>query len=187
MSRMRTRFLAAASQKVTGRPSSRITRRRSHRLPGVCPAHHHSNSTKYPDHSAKTATMRSASTHFGALLAQLPTSEKPTPHMTLRPSTPMTSTCKKWSKAHARNRLPVEASAKCSGTRSGVSMTSVSSVWTAADMFEPRSVERRQRVVSVGRVRPGVEAERAELLEHGHEVEVVPRLDDLAARDADDA
>src|SRR5947209_13567079 len=36
--------------------------------------------------------------------------------------------------AHARKRLPIEANAKCSGTRSGVSITSVSSVGIAADI-----------------------------------------------------
>jgi hypothetical protein len=46
-------------------------------------------------------------------------------------------------------------------------------------------VERGQSLVRVGA--GGVRAERAELLEHRHEVEVVPRFNNLAVRDARDA
>src|SRR6185503_17355333 len=48
---------------------------------------------------------------------------------------PIVRTCSPWSIAHARKRLPIEASAKCSGTRSGVSMIRTSSVASVADMF----------------------------------------------------
>src|SRR5262245_48485530 len=39
-----------------------------------------------------------------------------------------------WSIAQARKRFPIDASAKCSGTRSGVSMIRVSSDATAVDI-----------------------------------------------------
>ncbi len=44
------------------------------------------------------------------------------------------STCIAWSMAQARKRLPIDARAKCSGTRSGVSIIRMSSVASVADM-----------------------------------------------------
>jgi hypothetical protein len=79
--------------------------------------------------------MRSAPTHLGAFVTQRPRSANPTNQVTEIATTTMSRIWRKWSNAHARKRFPIEASAKCRGTRSGVSMMSVSSVVAAADII----------------------------------------------------
>ena len=76
-----------------------------------------------------------ASTHFGALATICSITEK---LMSTREAIPMSNNVSiwiVWSMAHARKRLPIDASAKCSGTRSGVSIIKTSSFANVADII----------------------------------------------------
>src|SRR5213082_3207952 len=79
--------------------------------------------------------MSTAKTHFGASLRRVYHPAASPSQSSSRSTTNITTICRKWSKAHARKRLPIDASAKCSGTRSGVSMIKLSSV-VAADISQ---------------------------------------------------
>ena len=75
-----------------------------------------------------------AMTHFGAPDMVRSMNEKLASTTEAIAINPIASTWIAWSIAHAINRLPIDASAKCNGTRSGVSMIRTSSVESVADI-----------------------------------------------------